>query len=43
METRANNSVNVLRNDPSTLTADFWLDEALFPHVKRTFRDFDSV
>jgi len=30
-----------LRPDWFILTADFWLDETLFPRVKKSFRDCD--
>ena len=37
----ANNFVNALRTDWFILTADFWLDETLFPRVRKSFRDCD--
>ena len=43
MENRANNSVIPLWTDPFMLTADFWLDETLFPNVRKSFRDCGSI
>ena len=37
----ANNNVNASRTDWFILTADFWLDETLFPRVRKSFRDCD--
>ena len=37
----ADNNVSALRTDWFILTADFWLDETLFPRVRKSLRDCD--